>query len=147
MLHLVRDFSVWFTVTPGGAQELELRIPSPERQITDNGWRVGEYWGGLSQLGGQTWRAAGRKRRKELCHLSLRGCLVGLMRSGWTGEQRASGLLGREFLMHQIPCLFLSRGGAAWENFKQALIHMLTGTVWLHRGGKPGRETDPEAGC
>lgn len=24
---------------------MELKIPSPERQITEKGWRVGEYWG------------------------------------------------------------------------------------------------------
>lgn len=30
---------------------MELRIPSPERQITDKGWRGGEHWG-VSLVGG-----------------------------------------------------------------------------------------------
>lgn len=64
-----------------------------------------EQWGCLPQLGGQTWRAAGGQRRKVRCHLSIRGRMVGMMRSGWRGEQRASVLLDREFLTHLTPYL------------------------------------------
>ena len=53
---------------------MELRIPSPERQITDKGWRVGEYWG-VSLVGGIDLEGSRWKKEEGKAALNMYVCV------------------------------------------------------------------------